>query len=165
MRSLISSRLCTHQLARCTRGAVFAGFLTIAACANPQLTEAPAPKPVAAVKAPRADDAFRDFGGKVVEVGEAFRLEAMDMVGIKGHRIVIRMVKTEWTSSEGADGKMVKEGTADLEVQQGDQRKRKRIDQGETRTVFGAKITVKGAGEIYSQKRMQYVPWVEIVVN
>ena len=135
------------------------------ACANPQLVEAPPPKPVVKPKPVEKDDAFRDFGGKVVAKGEVFRLEAMDIVGIKGHRIVIRMVKTEWTSHEGPDGKMVKEGTADLEIQKGDKKKRKRIDQEETRTVFGAKITVKGAGEMYSKKRMQYVPWVEVVVH
>ena len=157
-----------HILSSALRSPILGGALLAflaTACANPQLTQAPAPKPVVAPKPPQKDDAFRDFGGKVVEKGETFRLEAMDLVGIKGHRIVIRMVKTEWTSHEGPDGKMVKEGTADLEIQKGDKRKRKRIDQEETRTVFGAKITVKGAGEMYSKKRMQYVPWVEVVVN
>ncbi len=139
--------------------------LVAAACANPQVRDLPPPPSKPAPKAPEPEDAFSDFGGKKVDKGVPVRLEAADMVGINGHRVVIQLIKTEWTTRELANGKKLKEGTADLQVQKGDKIKRKRIDQEETRTVFGAKITVKGAGETYSNKRMDYVPWVEIVVN
>ncbi|MCO4762817.1 MAG: hypothetical protein KC502_14985 [Myxococcales bacterium] len=159
MFSTVVGRTSTSLIVACSL------VLSFGACANPQLIEAPPPKPVVKKVAPQGPDAFRDFGGKRVKKGEVFRLEAMDMVGVAGHRIVLRLVKTEWTTRELPSGKKLKEGTADIEIQKGEKTKRKRIDQEETRTVFGAKITVRGAGEMYSKKRMQYVPWVEIVVN
>ena len=135
-------------------------------CGHPQLIETPtAPAPKAAPKPAEPDDAFADFGGRKVAPGTPVRLEAAEIVGIKGHRLIIQLMKTEWTSRELPSGKVVKEATADLRVERGTVSKRKRIDQDETRTVHGAKITVRGAGEQYSEKRMDYVPWVEIVVQ
>ncbi len=136
------------------------------ACGHSQLIETPvAPKAKAPPKAPEPDDGFRDFGGRKVAAGTAVRLEAAEIVGITGLRVTVQLMKTEWTTRELPSGKVLKEATADLLVQKGELSKRKRIDQEETRTVLGVKITVNGAGEQYSDKRLDYVPWVEIVVN
>ena len=151
------------QLAR--PSALIAATLVLTACGNPQVRDAPPPTAPVAPKPVERDDAFRDFGGKVVAIGLPFRLESKDMVGIKEHRAVVSMIKVDWTATEGPDGKMVKEATVELLVQKGERSKKRRIEQGDTRTVLGVKITVKDGGEMYSKKRMLYVPWVELVVH
>lgn len=158
------SRAIPDAAAHAILGAAALGLLT-AGCANPQVRDAPPPTAPAAPKPVEKDDAFRDFGGKVVALNSPFRLESKDIVGIKEHRAVISLIKVEWTSTEQPDGKMLKEATVELLVQKGEDSKRKRIEQGDTRTVLGVKITVKDGGEMYSKKRMLYVPWVELVVQ
>ena len=121
---------------------------------------APAPKK----EAPQTFDAFRDFGGEVVAPGEKVRLKTKP-IGFKDLRIVVELVKTEWTTRELPSGKEVKDGTADLLIKKGEKSRRVRLDEGESRVIYGAKISVEGAGEAYDKERLDYMPWVDILVT
>ena len=125
--------------------------------APPPVKKAPPPKPV-------RPDAFRDFGGRIVAPGERFRLRSKP-VGVKELRVVIELVKTEWTERELPSGKTVKDGTADLIVRKGESSRRVRLDEGESRVVLGARILIHDADEGYDPKRMDYLPWIDVVVT
>ena len=111
--------------------------------------------------APQTPDAFRDFGGKHVKLGEKFRLGARPL-GVEGAEIVIELVKTAWTTRELPNGKEVKDGTADMLVKKGEKSRRLRLDDGASRVIYGVKIEVLGAGEDYDKSRLDYLPWVDL---
>lgn len=125
----------------------------------------PAATPAAAPKeAPKTPDAYRDFGGETVALGVKHRLRTRP-IGIKELNIVVELVKTQWTTRELPNGKEVKDGTADLLIKKGEKSRRLRLDEGESRVIYGAKISVEGAGEEYDKSRLDYMPWVDIVVS
>jgi len=126
--------------------------------------QAPAPKKVEKKPEPKGPDAYRDFGGKTVAPGTKFRLRTKPY-GIQQFEIVVELVKTQWTTRELPNGKEVKDGTAELLIRKGEKSRRLRLDEGESRVVYGAKIMVDGAGEAYDKSRMDYMPWVDILVT
>ncbi len=144
----------------------FAFALLIGGCGGSggHVVEAPPPKKEAPKPKPVAHDAFRDFGGKVVAPGEHFRLQSKP-IGVKGLEVVIQLVKTEWTERELPSGKTVKDGTADILIKKGEASRRVRLDEGESRVIYGAKILVHEAHEGYDPKRMDYLPWIDVVVS
>ncbi len=135
------------------------------ACGGGQVVDVPPPppKPAAPPPPPKAD-AYKDFEGERVVPKEVFRLRAKAKA-VAVVEIVINMVKVEWTTRETPDGKQIKEGTAELIVKKGEKQRRFRLETDESKTVYGAKITVKGVGENYDKSRMDYLPWVDLVVE
>lgn len=146
--------------------AIIAGAaLALCACGGGgHIIEAPPTAPKKAAEKPAAADAYRDFGGASVSLGEPFRLRTKP-IGVRELEIVIELVKTEWTTRELPDGRTVKDGTADLLVRKGEGSRRFRLEQGESREILGAKITLKEANEGYDEQRLDYMPWVDVVVT
>ena len=142
------------------------GLLVIAACGGGEVVKTPAPAaPVAVAKpAPVAPDAYRDFGGERVVTKEVFRLKAKAKA-VAEVEVVIRMIKVEWTTREMPDGRKIKEGTAELIIKKGDKERRVRIEQDDTKRTLGCQVTVKAVGEAYDKKRMDYLPWVDLIVT
>lgn len=145
----------------------------LSACGASQVTPLPAPDaaPAAAPDTPAAKpapartvDAYRDFKGEHVAAGEVFRLKAKAKA-IDGLEVVIRMVKVEWTTGELPDGRKIKEGTAELVIQKGAEERTTRVQQDDTKRSLGCQITVKAVGEDYDQKRFDYLPWVDLIVE
>ncbi len=79
--------------------------------------------------------------------------------------VEVSLKKVEWTSSETRDGGEIREASAILIVKKGEERRRLRMDEGDSKIAFGATIKVLKAGEDYSERLMQYAPWVEIQVQ
>ena len=137
-------------------GTVLAGI----ACGNPNVV--PAPPPVALVKEkPPEPDAFRDFRGRHVRMGETFRLSHKP-IAVDGPNVIVALVKTEWATFHSASGGDKREATAHVRVQQGEEERAITISQGEARTVFNARLFVVSAGEDYDPQRLVYQAWVEL---
>ena len=126
--------------------------------------EKPKPLKAAVMQEVVKPDAYRDFGGETIALNTKFKLRTKP-VGVKELQIVVELVKTQWTTRELPDGREVKDGTAELLLKKGETSRRVRLDEGESRVVYGAKITVEGAGEAYDKSRLDYMPWVDIVVS
>ena len=144
------------QIAACLRGLaiLFTSASILMACAS---TPPPAPEP-------EAVDPFADFRGAWFEPGTAFRLESTPMAN-RDLAIEITLKKVEWTISETRDGTEVREASVVLIVTHGEERRRLRMDEGDTKSAFGAAIEARKAGEDYSERLMQYTPWVDLHVQ
>ncbi len=137
----------------------------LVACGGGQVVETPPPSTKAAAPPPPPkEDAFRDFAGERVVPNEVFRLRAKAKA-VAIVEIVINMVRVEWTTREMPDGRKIKEGTAELVVKKGDKQRRFRLEQEDSKKVFGTKILVKAVGEDYDKSRFDYLPWVDLVVT
>ncbi len=144
--------------------ALIGGLALLTACGGGQVVAKPVAKPVVNKPEPVKHDAFRDFGGQTIAPGTKFRLKTKP-IGIDQLKVVIELVKTEWTTRELPSGKEVKDGTADLLIKKGEKSRRVRLDEGESRVIYGAKILVDAAGEGYDKERLDYMPWVDIIVT
>lgn len=137
----------------------------VGACSNPQLIETPkAAAEAPAAAAPQEPDAYRDHVGPHIAAGTTFRLKdtayAVDGVGV-----VVSLVKAAWSKRTLDDGRVIREGSAEIAVARGESTQRKIMEQGDVATVAGAKITVINAGEDYDERRLDYIPWVELKVE
>ncbi len=138
------------------------GCLGLAACGAPMVTELPPPKKAQVVQAD--PDAFRDFRGEHGTPGKVFRLGGKPMA-VDGVEIVVTLVKTDWSTMTAPNGKDIREASANLLVQKGQEERRISLGQGETRQVFGTSITVVAAGENYDNARLLYLAWVDLRVE
>ena len=156
----------THRMYRPHLRCAFAAGLTLlAGCGGGELIAPPSPAAAAVAKpAKPAPDAFRDFAGERVVPKEVFRLKAKAKA-VAVVEVVIRMVKVEWTTREMPDGRKIKEGTAELVVEKGTERRTLRVEQDETKKTLGCQVTVKAVGEDYDAKRFDYLPWVDLIVT
>jgi len=133
-------------------------MLILSSCAS---TPPPAPEPEPQAQ---AVDPFADFRGSWFESGTAFKLQSVPMAN-REIGVEVSLKKVEWTSSETRDGGEIREASAILIVKKGEERRRLRMDEGDSKIAFGATIKVLKAGEDYSERLMQYAPWVEIQVQ
>ena len=129
--------------------------LLISGCAS---APAPTPAPVAAAPAQPADP-LASFEGTRKPANTEFRL-MLAPVGIEGVGVVLRVVKAEWTEMDGE-----RTATAVIKVERGEQSKMVYLEEGDTRTVLGAKLHVKAAGEIYDKETMRYPPYADLMVS
>lgn len=144
---------------------VIAGLAVIAAgCGNPQVKDAPPPPPPPKKQAPAAPDAFRDHSGPHAAAGEVFQLKDTP-IAVDGVRVVVSLIKASWTKRELDDGRVIREGSAEIEVRKGEERTSRILDQDESVVLFGVRVTVTGAGEDYDKSRLDYIPWVELKVE
>ena len=135
----------------------------LSACGAPMVTDAPPKGPT--VRAVQADpDAYRDFRGEHGTLGKVFRLGGKPMA-VDGADLVLTLVKTEWSTLAAPNGKEIREASAQLLVQKGQEERRMSIGQGETRPVFGVAVTIVGAGEQYDAARLLYLAWVDVRVE
>lgn len=126
------------------------------------VTDAPPPVKQQAVQV--EPDAFRDFRGEHGTSGKVFRLGGKPMA-VDGVEIVVTLVKTEWSTMAAPNGKEIREASANLLVQKGQEERRISLGQGETRQALGASITVVAAGENYDTARLLYLAWVDLRVE
>jgi hypothetical protein len=138
--------------------------LVASACGPSMVQQAPPPPPLAPKEKPAEPDVFRDHRGKHVAAGETFRLTHKP-VAVDGPNVIVSLVKTEWTTIQTPGGKEVKEATAVLTVEQGQDQRQVSVGQGEARTAFNARVTVIGAGEDYDPARLVYQAWVDLKVE
>lgn len=148
-------------------GAVVPGFLwgcMLTACGAPEVVA----EPKVAVAKPKAEaaapDAFADHRGERFEAGQKFRL-GVKPAAVAGPDVVVTLVKTDWSTMTGPSGKEVREATASLRVQKGEEERAITISQGEDRVAFGARLFVLGAGEAYDPQRLVYQAWVDLRVE
>jgi len=146
------------QIAACLRGLaiLFTSASILLACASTP--------PPTSVSEPEAVDPFADFRGAWFEPGTVFRQESTPMAN-RGLGIEITLKKVEWTISETRDGTEVRDASVVLIVSQGEQSRRLRMDEGDTKSAFGATVEARKAGEDYSERLMQYTPWVDLHVQ
>lgn len=133
-------------------------------CGGPEVVAVAPPERVLDRHIVKEADAFGDFRGEHVAASTPFRL-AQKPIGVDGPNLVVSLVKTEWSSITTPTGKEVKEATASLRVQKGQEERSVVISQGEDRVVFGARLFVVGAGEAYDPQRMVYQAWVDLRVD
>ncbi len=136
----------------------------LAACANAQLIEAPRPPAAAAETKPSTPDAYRDHAGPHAKVGELIRLKDT-AYAIDGAEVVVSLVRASWTKRTLEDGRVIRDGSAEIAVSRGEETSRRILEQGESRAWFGVQVSVKGAGEDYDEQRLDYIPWVELKVE
>lgn len=120
---------------------------------------AAAPAPVA-----KTPDAYRDFGGEHVKVGQKFRLAAK-RVAVDGPNIVVELQKIDWSTLTAPSGKEFKEATAHILVYRGEEDREVLISTKDEKRALGVLIQVLDAGDDYNRQRMTYEPWVELVVK
>jgi len=124
----------------------------------------PAPPPAKPPVVQAEPDAFRDFRGEHGAAGKVFRLGGKPMA-VDGVEVVVTLVKTEWSTMAAPNGKDIREASAQLLVQKGQEERRISMGQGETRQALGATITVVAAGENYDATRLLYLAWVDLRVE
>jgi hypothetical protein len=130
-------------------------------CGGPDVKKAPVEQTQQTTAEPM-NDPFLAFGGIHVELGQDVTLHR-EPIGIESLRIVITLMRTEWTERERADGTLDREGTAIFYIQKGDAETELRVKQDEPAAAFGIQIAVKAAGEAYEQESMRYVPFANVV--
>jgi hypothetical protein len=134
-------------------------------CGNAQVTDAPPPpRAPKVVAAPAGPNAYADHSGPHAAIGETFRLKDT-AVAVDGAEIVIGLIKASWTERELPDGRKILGGAAELKVSKGTETNRPILELDESTIAHGYRITVKGAGQDYDEKRLDYLPWVELVVE
>jgi hypothetical protein len=124
-------------------------------CATAPPPPAPEPEPL---------DPFADFRGRWFETDVPFRLESTPMAN-RDLGVQVTLKKVEWTIEENRDGSERREASMVIMVSGGEETRRLRMDEGETRKVFEVTITAGKAGEDYSDTRMQYLPWVDLHIR
>ena len=128
--------------------------LLISGCAS-----APEPVPVAVTTAvPAPVDPLASFEGPRKAANEEFRL-MLAPVGIEGVGVIVRVMKAEWTEMDGE-----RTATAVIKVERGDESRTLYLEEGDTKSALGARLHVKGAGEVYDEKTMRYPPYADLVV-
>lgn len=120
---------------------------------------APAPAPVA-----KTPDAYRDFGGEHVKLGQKFRLAAK-RIAVDGANVVVELQKIDWSTLTAPSGKEMKEATAHILVYRGEEDREVLIATKDEKRALGVLIQVLDAGDDYNRQRMTYEPWVELVVK
>lgn len=138
---------------------------SLAGCGGPQGAVVDTTvKPTPVVEAPKEPDAYRDFRGRKVKLGEAFRLAA-ESVGVEGAEVVLTLVKTEWSTMTTPAGKELKEISVNLRIQHGQDERTAQLSQGDKRVLGTHRYEVLGGGEDYNKARMVYEPWVELRIT
>ncbi len=138
-------------------------FAHISGCGAPEVVDLPPPKVAPPVVA-QAPDAFADHRGQTAKTGELFRIGAKP-VGVQGVGIVVTIVKVDWQTMTGPSGKEVKEATATLRLQKGEEERNVTISQGDKKTAYGCVIELLASGDQYDKARLSYDPWVELRVQ
>jgi hypothetical protein len=137
-------------------------FVTFAwSCGGARIVEKPAPAPV--VEAASADP-LGTFRGDRFQPGKRFRL-VQNPVGIPERGLILRLANADWTSYTRPDGVEVRRGSAVIEIRQGENERRLRIDTGEHRAVFGAKVHLHDVGETYVETAMEQMAFAEVTVE
>lgn len=121
---------------------------------KPKVTEPVAQEP----------DAFRDYRGVHYKANEKFRATHKP-VAVDGAEVVITLIKTDWATLAAPNGKEIREASANLKVQKGQEERLITVAQGDDRVVFNARIKVVGAGEDYDKATARYGAWVELSVD
>lgn len=121
-------------------------------------------KPKVAEPVAQEPDAFRDYRGLHYKANEKFRATHKP-VAVDGAEIVITLIKTDWATLSAPNGKEIREASANLKVQKGQEERLITITQGDDRVVFNARIKVVGAGEDYDKGTARYGAWVELSVD
>ncbi len=148
-----------------SRTVVTLALLTAAtACGEAQVRDAPPPPPPPEREAPPEPDAYRDHSGPHAKAGEVFQVKDTP-IAVDGVQVVVSLVKATWTKRELEDGRVIREGSAEIEIRKGQQSTKRILDQDESVVALGVRVTVKGAGEDYDNKRLDYIPWVELMVE
>lgn len=129
--------------------------LLFAGCAS---APAPVAAPVPAVPETPADP-LASFEGTRRPADTEFRL-MLAPVGIEGVGVVVRVVKAEWTEMDGE-----RTAAAVIRVERGGDTKTLHMEEGDTKSVLGATLHVKAAGETYDKDTMRYPPYVDIIVS
>jgi hypothetical protein len=111
-------------------------------------------------EAPAPTDAWSMFKGDKHPLGKIFRVLRKPS-GIDGVQVVVQLLKVDWQTMD-APGGTIKTATANLHLQKGDDERNLTIEQGETRTALGVKLTLVGAGDDYDKTRMTYDAWVDL---
>ena len=135
-------------------------FLLSACGASAPVTRTAAPVPA---KPKPLNDAFANFGGKNTDAGKKFRMDH-DPVGIKSLRTVIKLKRTSWTVFEDGNGKEVKEATAYIMVNRGNQAKLIKMEVNDVKKVLGLTLQLYKAGETYNKARADWFPYVILKV-
>ncbi len=125
--------------------------------------QAPAP---AAVAAPvdKTPDAWREFGGEKVKVGQKFRL-AGKRIGVEGPNIVLELQKIDWSTLTAPNGTQMKEATAHILLFRGEEEREVLLPTKDEKRALGVLIKALDAGDDYNRQRMTYEPWVELIVE
>ena len=126
-----------------------------------QAKPAPPPPPP---EAPKQPDAFADHRGDKVALGQKFRLAAKP-IAVGTALFVVSLQKVDWSTMTTPSGKEVKEGSAQLSVAKGEELTSGLVAQGDFKRFFGFRVAVVAAGEEYNKQRMNYEPWVELIVS
>lgn len=129
-----------------------------------QVVDLPPEPAEKAPPAPKKKDAFADFHGETVEAGTRIKL-MNDAVGVSGVNVVVRLLHASWTEMEGPDGEVIKSITAELRISKGDQTQKRTFEQGDTKEIYGATITLHDGGEDYDEKALDYVTWAAVTVK
>lgn len=137
--------------------------LTSSACGAPagQVVDTTAKKTPEVAQAPKEPNAYRDFRGTQVKLGEPFRLAA-ESVGVAGAEVVLTLVKAEWSTMTSPSGKEIKEISVNLRIQHGQEERGAQIAQGEKRVIGQYRYELIAGGEEYNKARMVYEPWVQL---
>lgn len=132
--------------------------------APPKVEEKYVPRGLDAPRPEVATDAFAEFRGVHVSVGKVFRLQGHP-VAVDGPNVVLSLIKTDWDTMTTPGGKTTKTATAQFQVQKGAETYKVTISQDDSGSALGVRIHVKDAGEDYDKARMNYLAWVDCVVE
>ncbi|MGM0578450.1 MAG: hypothetical protein ACQEXJ_22190 [Myxococcota bacterium] len=93
---------------------------------------------------PERPGALEDWSSRVVEAGTTFRLED-EPIGVSGPDVVLTLARVDWAVLEDPDGSETRTGTVSLVVRHGDDMRNVTLDEGDSRTVFGARLELLDA--------------------
>lgn len=151
----------------CTAAAALAASVTACGGAGGGYVVPPdqpvAPAPVAA-PVDQTPNAWREFGGDKVKVGQKFRL-AGKRVGVEGPNIVLELQKIDWSTLTAPNGTQMKEATAHILLFRGEDEREVLLPTKDQKLALGVLIKALDAGDDYNRQRMTYEPWVELIVE
>lgn len=138
-------------------------FLLFSACAGGAKVIESAPAPAETVKVTPTVP-FPDFRGERKQAGAWFLLQSNPIV-IDALRVKVSLHSVGWLAVEGPDGKDVKEGTALIIVERDGADKMLHLDEGDSKSALGVRVTVQTVKELYDKDRLDFRPRVTLKVE
>ena len=147
------------------RALLLAVPVLLAACGAAQKPEEKyVPRGLDAPRPEVATDFYAEFRGIHMATGKSFRLQGHP-VAVDGPNIVLTLVKSDWETVTTPGGKTIRTATAQFLVQKGAESHHLSVAQDDSGIALGVRISVKDAGEDYDKSRLNYLPWVDCVVE
>lgn len=128
-------------------------------CGPPMVIENPVPEQPASTAKPERELDYSGLGNPV-NLDEMLDIQGVEPVWVRGTKFMLEVRTTKWDEFDG-----VREGRASLKIRKADETKVVTIEENREKVVFGFRISVAYAYEIYNDKDAKFVPHVKLKIS